>query len=79
MTGPVDRQLAIGGIALAVRDFGTAVTPFSSAVAVVGVISAISGVGQLGGVMRIVSGAAAQDPLWARIRKRAASGQRRSR
>lgn len=79
VTGTVALLLAIGGIALAIRDFGTAITPFSSAVAVVGVISAVSGVGQLGGVMRIVSGAAAQDPLWARIRERAASGQRRSR
>ncbi|GAA2177651.1 hypothetical protein GCM10009847_04440 [Leucobacter tardus] len=79
VTGTLALLLAIGGIALAIRDFGTAATPYSSAAAIVGVISAVSGVGQLGGVLRIVSGAAEQDPLWARIRKRAASGQRRSR
>ncbi len=57
--------IGVGGIALAIRDLTDHFTSLTVASAVAGVIAVSAGVGQAGGVMRLVSGIAAGDPLWA--------------
>jgi multisubunit Na+/H+ antiporter MnhC subunit len=60
--------VAVGGIALFVRDLGAGVTSMTAASAAVGVIALAAGLGQVGGVMHLVSGLSEADPLWVRIR-----------
>lgn len=61
--------LAIAAIAIAVRDIvESAFGSFGFMAAVVGVAALLCGLGQSGGIMRLVSGASEADPLWARIR-----------
>lgn len=60
--------LAVGGIALFVRDLTGGITSMTAAAAVVGVIALVAGIGQVGGVMHLVSGLSEADPLWLRIR-----------
>lgn len=60
--------IAVGGIALFVRDLIEGTTSMTAAAGVAGVIAALAGIGQIGGVIRIVSGLSERDPLWVRIR-----------
>lgn len=60
--------IAVGGIALFVRDLNEQVTSMTAASAVVGLIALVAGIGQIGGVMHLVSGLSEADPLWVRIR-----------
>lgn len=60
--------IAVGGIALFVRDLIGGTTSMTAAAATIGVVGALSGIVQIGGVMRIVSGLSERDPLWVRIR-----------
>ncbi len=60
--------LAVFGLSVVVRDLVEGVTSLTAAAAVLGLLSLAAGVGQLGGVMRIVSGMSERDPLWVRIR-----------
>jgi hypothetical protein len=68
VTAALALLLAVGGVALFIRDLTGDVTPMTAAAAVVGVIALVAGIGQLGGVMRLVSGLSEADPLWVRIR-----------
>lgn len=68
VSGTLALLLAVGGIALFVRDLTEQVTSMTAASATVGVIALAVGIGQIGGVMRLVSGVAEADPLWVRIR-----------
>ncbi|GGM39417.1 hypothetical protein [Microbacterium saperdae] len=68
VSGTLALLLAVGGIALFIRDLNEQVTSMTAVSAAVGVIALAVGVGQIGGVMRLVSGVAEADPLWARIR-----------
>jgi hypothetical protein len=61
--------LAIGGVALALRDVaaGSSVG-LSAAAGLVGTIALVCALGQVGGVVRIVSGVSEGDPIWHRVR-----------
>ena len=56
--------VAIGGVAVFVRDLGAGVSVFTVPVLLVGICGALSGIGQISGVLRIVNGLSAGDPLW---------------
>jgi hypothetical protein len=61
--------LAIAGVALMIRDIaGGSFGALSATAGLVGLIALVCGIGQTGGVMRIVSGMSEADPLWTRIR-----------
>lgn len=60
--------LGIAGVSLVIRDIVAGWTSVSAAVGAVGLLALISGCGQLGGVLRLVSALSEGDPLWARIR-----------
>ena len=60
--------MAVSGVALFIRGVVEGIDPFSVAALVVGLISLASGLGQAGGVMRLVSGMSEADPLWVRLR-----------
>lgn len=60
--------IAVGGIALFVRDLIDGATSMTAAAATIGVVAALAGLGQIGGVMRLVSGLSERDPLWVRLR-----------
>jgi hypothetical protein len=66
----VDPELPEGAGSEAPRDdqLTGEVTSMTAAAAVVGVIALVAGVGQVGGVMHLVSGLSEADPLWVRIR-----------
>lgn len=68
VTATLALLIAVGGIALFVRDLIEGSSELTAAAGVVGVIAALAGIGQIGGVMRIVSGLSERDPLWVRIR-----------
>ncbi|UPL14639.1 hypothetical protein [Microbacterium galbinum] len=68
VTATLALLIAVGGIALFVRDLIEGPTSMTAAAATVGIVGAVSGIGQIGGVMRIVSGLSERDPLWVRIR-----------
>jgi hypothetical protein len=68
ISGTLALLLAIGGAALVVRDLTGQFTSMTLASAVVSLVALIAGVGQIGGVMRLVSALAEADPLWVRIR-----------
>lgn len=68
VTATLALLIAVGGIALFVRDLIEGPSELTVAAGVVGVIAALAGIGQIGGVMRIVSGLSERDPLWVRIR-----------
>ncbi|MFK3676819.1 hypothetical protein ACI2IP_03775 [Microbacterium sp. NPDC090218] len=68
LTAALALLIAVGAIALAIRDLNGQVTAMTAASAAVGAIALAAGVGQIGGVMRLVSGIAESDPLWVRIR-----------
>ncbi|WP_106816899.1 hypothetical protein [Microbacterium timonense] len=69
ITATLALLLAIGGIALAARDLaGASFTGLSAAAGVIGIVALACGLGQAGGVIRIVSGVSEGDPLWSRIR-----------
>jgi len=68
VTATLALLIAVGGIALFVRDLIEGPSELTAAAGVVGVIAALAGIGQIGGVMRIVSGLSERDPLWVRIR-----------
>lgn len=72
-TATIALLVGIGGLALVIRDIVEGMTSMTAAAGTVGVISTVCGIVQAGGVMRIVSGLAEGDPLWARIRSRIAS------
>lgn len=65
VTATLALLLGVAGIALALRDLAGQFTSLTVASAVVGVIALAAGAGQAGGVVRLVSGIAAGDPLWA--------------
>ena len=61
--------LAIGGVALALRDLAAgSFVGLSATAGVVGIIALACALGQAGGVVRIVSGVSEGDPLWHRLR-----------
>ncbi|KAA1420627.1 hypothetical protein FE697_016905 [Mumia zhuanghuii] len=60
--------LAVACISVAVRDVVTGTSTVTLAAAAVGVLALLCGLGQMGGVLRIVSGLSEADPLWHRIR-----------
>lgn len=60
--------MAVSGIALFFRGVVEGFDVSSVAALVVGLISLASGLGQAGGVMRLVSGMSEADPLWVRLR-----------
>ncbi|MGZ0068350.1 hypothetical protein [Microbacterium arborescens] len=64
ITATLALLVAVGGIAVFVRDLGAGVSIFTVPVLLVGVCGALSGIGQIGGVLRIVNGLSAGDPLW---------------
>ncbi|MFK0402253.1 hypothetical protein ACIQTT_07995 [Microbacterium sp. NPDC090225] len=68
VTATLALLIAVGGIALFVRDLIEGTTSMTVAAATIGLVGAVSGIGQIGGVMRIVSGLSERDPLWVRIR-----------
>ena len=68
ITATLALLIAVGGIALFVRDLNEGVTSMTTAAAVIGAVGALSGLGQIGGIMRLVSGISESDPLWVRIR-----------
>ena len=68
VTATLALLIAVGGISLFVRDLIEGTTSMTAAAATVGIVGAVSGIGQIGGVMRIVSGLSERDPLWVRIR-----------
>ncbi len=68
VTATLALLIAVGGIALFVRDLIEGPTSMTAAAVTVGIVGAVSGIGQIGGVMRIVSGLSERDPLWVRIR-----------
>lgn len=68
VTATLALLIAVGGISLFVRDLIEGPTSMTAAAATVGIVGAVSGIGQIGGVMRIVSGLSERDPLWVRIR-----------
>ncbi|MGZ0711555.1 hypothetical protein ACWPKO_24815 (plasmid) [Coraliomargarita sp. W4R53] len=69
VTATLALLLAIAGVSVAIRDIIDGAFIDMSAVALmIGVVSLLCGLGQLGGVMRLVSGASEADPLWVRIR-----------
>ncbi|WP_395244122.1 hypothetical protein ACGGZK_18670 [Agromyces sp. MMS24-K17] len=60
---------SVSGIAILVRDLVEgAFGGFSAAAGLIGLLALACGVGQAGGVIRIVSGVSEGDPLWARLR-----------
>lgn len=71
ITATLALLVAAGGIAVFVRDLGAGVSIFTVPVLLVGVCGALSGIGQIGGVMRIVNGLSAGDPLWSRLTRSA--------
>ncbi len=71
ITATLALLVAVGGIAVFVRDLGSGVSVFTVPVLLVGVCGALSGIGQIGGVMRIVNGLSAGDPLWSRMTRSA--------
>jgi hypothetical protein len=61
--------LAIGGVALALRDLAAgSFVGLSATAGVVGIMALMCALGQAGGVVRIVSGVSEGDPLWHRLR-----------
>ena len=60
--------LAVGGLAVFVRDLVGDFLALSIAAGVIGLVGLACGLVQLGGVLRLVSGLAECDPLWHRIR-----------
>ena len=60
--------MAVSGIALFFRGVVEGYDVMSVAALVVGLISLASGLGQAGGVIRLVSGMSEADPLWVRLR-----------
>ncbi|MCZ4068274.1 hypothetical protein O1W71_11385 [Microbacterium sp. H37-C3] len=56
--------VAVGGVAVFIRDLGAGVSIFTVPALLVGICGALSGIGQSGGVLRIVNGLSAGDPLW---------------
>lgn len=67
ITATLALLVAIGGVSLFVRDLGAGFSVLTVPVLLVGVCAALSGCGQIGGVMRIVDGMSARDPLWSRL------------
>ncbi len=67
ITATLALLVAVGGIALVVRDLGAGPSIMTVPALLVGVCGAFSGIGQIGGVMRIVNGLSARDPLWSRL------------
>lgn len=59
---------AVFGIALLGRGIAEGVDAFALGFGVLGVISLLSGIGQAGGVMRLVAAMGEGDPVWARLR-----------
>ncbi|PRI12144.1 hypothetical protein [Leucobacter massiliensis] len=70
VTGTLALMLAVGGFAVAARDLAAGETMFTLPSLLVALCSACSGLGQLGGVMRIVRGMSAGDPIAARHLRR---------
>ncbi|MEV7693572.1 hypothetical protein AB0N73_09610 [Microbacterium sp. NPDC089189] len=70
ISGTLALLLAVGGFALVVRDLAAGASLFTLPTLLVAVCSALSGVGQIGGVMRIVQGMSAGDPVYARRHRR---------
>lgn len=68
VSGTLALLIGVGAVALVIRDLLEGVTSFTVAAGVVGAIALSCGVGQTGGVMRIVSALAEADPLWTTIR-----------
>lgn len=60
--------VAVSGIALFIRGIVEGFDMTTVAALVVGLISLASGLGQAGGVMRLISGMSEADPLWVRLR-----------
>ncbi|MGH1564806.1 hypothetical protein [Mumia sp. DW29H23] len=60
--------LAVAGLSVAVRDLATESSALTFPATVVGLLALLSGLGQVGGVLRLVSGRGEADPLWHRIR-----------
>lgn len=67
MTASLALLVAVGGLAVFGRDLGAGVSIFTAPSLLVGVCGALSGIGQIGGVVRIVNGLSAGDPLWSRL------------
>lgn len=59
--------VGVGGTALFAYDLGGGGSLMTISTALVGVTGALSGLGQFGGVLRIVNGVSARDPLWSRL------------
>ncbi|MCM3657819.1 hypothetical protein M3147_11200 [Agromyces mediolanus] len=68
VSGTLALLLAVGALALVGRDLVVGTSPMTAAALAVGLIALASALGQLGGVLRLVSAVAEADPLWARIR-----------
>ncbi len=68
LSGTLALLLGIAGVASGIRDGSVGGTPLMVSALLVGVIALAAGFGQLGGVMRLVSGLSEADPLWTRIR-----------
>lgn len=68
ITGTIAILVGLAGLALLIRDLSAGTTALTGAAAAVAVISLASGIGQLGGVLRLVAALGNADPLWWRIR-----------
>lgn len=60
--------VAVSGIALYFRDLTEQITSMTAVFGCIGVLALLAMAGQLGGVLRLVSGLGEADPLWVRLR-----------
>ena len=67
ITASLALLIAVGGIALVVRDLVVGPSIMTVPALLVGICGALSGIGQVGGVTRLVNGLGAGDPLWSRL------------
>lgn len=66
ITATLALLMAVGGIAVVVRDVVHGASPFTVPMLLVAVVAGLSGLGQVGGVFRIVNGLSSADPVWSR-------------
>ncbi|QLD11341.1 hypothetical protein [Microbacterium oleivorans] len=67
ITATLALLIAVGGLALFARDVAAGFSLMTVPALLVGLAAGLSGVGQIGGVMRIGGGMSAGDPLWSRL------------
>lgn len=67
ITATLALLIAVGGVALFARDIAAGFSLMTVPALLVGLAASLSGIGQIGGVLRIVGGMSARDPLWSRL------------